>query len=124
VLLYISDSKTVEDLQDRFNICFPYLKLEFYKEAGSSLNNCDKAYIAHPNTSLAGIRKKSTSGILDIKSWEKTSKLKRELKDVYGLNVQVFRMHGNEWLPTSYSDELTLKQQSELARQCLAFRAQ
>jgi hypothetical protein len=121
VLLYISDSKTVEDLQDRFNTCFPYLKLEFYKEWESSLRDCDKADMARPNTPIAEIRRKSNSGILDIKSWEKTSKLKHDLKDVYGLSVQVFRMHGNEWIPTSYSDDLTLKQQSDLARQCVPF---
>jgi hypothetical protein len=121
VLLYISDSKTVEDLQDRFNTCFPYLKLEFYKDADSRLNDCNKASIVRPNTPIADIRTKPNSGTLDIKSWEKTSKLKHELKEVYGLNVQVFRINGNEWIPTSYSDDLTLKQQSELARQCVPF---
>ena len=121
MLLYISDSKTVEDLQDHFNDCFPYLKLEFYKEAGAPVKDCEKAYIIRPNTPLSEIRKKSSSGILDIKSWEKTSKLKQDLKDLYGLNAQVFRMHGEDWIPTSYSDDLTLKQQSELARQFVPF---
>ena len=117
MLLHISDSKTVEDLQDHFNDCFPYLKIEFYEEAGSSSKSCDKAYIVRPETSLGEIRRKSNSGTLEIKSWEKTSKLKQDLKDLYGLNVQVFRIHGQEWIPTSYSDDLTLKQQSELAHQ-------
>lgn len=121
MLLYISDSKTVEDLQDHFSDCFPYLKLEFYKEAGIQMKECDKTYIVRPNTPIADIRKRSNSGILDIKSWEKTSKLKHDLKDIYGLNVQVFRMHGHDWIPTSYSDDLTLKQQSELARQHVPF---
>jgi len=121
VLLYISDSKTVEDLQEHFNDCFPYLKIEFYEEAGSSLKNCEKAHIVRPETPLGEIRRKSNTGILDVKSWEKTSKLKQDLKDQYGLNVQVFRIHGEEWIPTSYSDDLTLKQQSELARQYMAF---
>ena len=121
MLLHISNSKTVEDLQDHFNECFPYLKIEFYEEASPSLKNCDKAHIVRPETSLGEIRKNSNSGTLDIKSWEKTSKLKQDLKDLYGLNIQIFRVHGDEWIPTSYSDDLTLKQQSELARQFMAF---
>ncbi|MGZ3846178.1 MAG: hypothetical protein ACXVLT_02545 [Flavisolibacter sp.] len=121
MLLYISNSKTVEDLQDHFNECFPYLKIEFYKGAASSLKNCDKAYIVRPETPLGEIRRKSNAGTLDIKSWEKTSKLKQDLKDLYDLNVQIFRMHGQEWIPTSYSDDLSLKQQSELARQYVPF---
>jgi hypothetical protein len=124
MLLYISDSKTVGDLQDHFNDCFPYLKLEFYKEAGNHLKDCDKTNIVRAGTFIGDIRKKSYSGILDIKSWFKTSKLKQDLKDIYGLRVQVFRMHGDEWIPSSYSDDLTLKQQSELARTYSLVRTQ
>jgi len=124
MLLYISDSKTVEDLQDHFNECFPYLKIEFYKEAAGHLKDCDKTNIVRPNIFIGEIRKKSYSGILDIKSWYKTCKLKQDLKEIYGLNAQVFRMHGDEWIPTSYSDDLTLKQQSELAREASMLKAQ
>ncbi len=116
MLLHISDSKTVEDLQDRFNDCFPYLKIEFYKEADSNLNGCDKSNLVNPHTFIGEIRKTAYSGTLDIKSWNKTAKVKLDLKDVFGLTVQIFRMHKNEWIPASYSDDLTLKQQSELAR--------
>jgi hypothetical protein len=115
MLLYISNSKTVEDLQDRFNKCFPYLKLEFYKEADNNMKECNKANLIKPNTFIGDIRNNSYSGTLDIKSWDKTSKLKKDLKDIFGLNVQIFRMHQNGWIATTYSDELTLKQQGELA---------
>ena len=117
MLLYISDHKTVEDLQDHFSDCFPYLKIEFYKEAGNDPGGCEKMNRIKPQALIGTIRKKSNSGALDIKSWYKTSKIKQDLKDLFGLNVQIFRLHKNEWIPTSYSDDLTLKQQSELARE-------
>jgi hypothetical protein len=53
---------------------------------------------------------------MDIKSWDKTSKIKRDFREIFGLNVQVFRMHNDEWIPTTYSDELTLRQQYELSK--------
>lgn len=112
MLLYINDSKTVQDLQDRFSKCFPYLKLEFYKEAGNRF----KSNLIKPDTFIGDIRIQSRSGILDIKSWDKTSKVKQELKDLFGLNVQIFRLYYNQWIPATYSDELTLHQQTELAR--------
>jgi hypothetical protein len=118
MLLYISDHKTVEDLQDRFNNCFPYLKLEFYKDADDG-KECTKSNIVKPYTLIGDIRKKPGPEILDIKSWDKTSKIKQELRNRYGLNVQIFRLHEDHWIPTSYSDELTLKQQCELARSCV-----
>jgi hypothetical protein len=124
MLLYINDSKTVQDLQDRFNKCFPYLKLGFYKEADDRFKQCDKSNLIKPDTFIADIRGKLRSGILDIKSWDKTSKVKQELKDLFGLNVQIFRMYGNQWIPATYSDELTLGQQTELARSSTVMEAQ
>lgn len=117
MLLFINDNRTVEDLQDHFNECFPYLKLEFYKEADGNIKARDKSNIVRPNTAISAIRNKSFSGFLDIKSWYKTSKVKHDFKNIFGLNVQILRRHGHEWIPTSYSDELSLQQQSELARQ-------
>lgn len=117
MLLHISDSKTVEDLQDHFNKCFPYLKIEFYREADNHLKACDKSNLVSPYTFIGEIRKNPYSGTLDIKSWDKTSKVKQEFKDIFGLTIQVFRLHKGEWIPTTYSDELTLKQQYELSKE-------
>lgn len=124
MLLYISDTKTVEDLQDRFSKCFPYLKLKFYKEADHHLKECDKSNLIKPDRFIGDIRTKSRSGILDIKSWDKTSKVKQELKELFGLNVQIFRIYHDQWIPATYSDELTLRQQTELAKTSPVLEAQ
>ena len=116
--LHISDHKTVEDLQDRFNLCFPYLKIEFYKDEDTTENR--KCNIATSNTRIGELRKKAGPEIFDIKSWDKTECVKQGLKEIYGLHVQIFRLHKNEWIPTSYSNELTLKQQCELAQAVVA----
>lgn len=120
MLLYISDHKTVEDLQDRFNKCFPYLKLEFYREADNYPGECSKANMVKPHTLIGDLRRAFPSGVLDIKSWDKTARIKHDLEDFFGLHVQVFRRHKDQWIQTSYSDELTLKQQTELAREYTA----
>jgi hypothetical protein len=120
MFLYINDSKTVQDLQDRFSKCFPYLKLEFYKEAGDRF----KSNLIKPNTFIGEIRTGYRSGILDIKSWDKTSKVKQELQDHFGLNVQIFRMYRDQWIPATYSDGLTLRQQTELAMENVVEEAQ
>lgn len=116
MLLHINDSKTVEDLQDHFSKCFPYLKIEFYKETGQP-KPYNKSNLISPYTFIGDIRKTSYAGTMDIKSWDKTSKIKQDFKEIYGLNVQVFRVHNGEWIPTTYSDELTLKQQYELSKE-------
>ena len=117
MLLYISDNKTVEDLQDHFNDCFPFLKIEFYKDSDNYFKEGDKSNLIKPHTLIGNVRKKSYSGILDIKSWYKTARVKQELKELFGLNVQIFRLNKDQWIPTCYSDNLTLKQQCELAQE-------
>ena len=117
MLLHINDSKTVEDLQDHFSNCFPYLKIEFYKEAGGHLKDCDKANLVSPYTFIGDIRKNTYCGTMDIKSWDKTSKVKNDFKDIFGLTVQIFRLHNGEWMPTTYSNELTLQQQYQLSKE-------
>ena len=116
MLLHISDSKTVEDLQDHFNKCFPYLKIEFYKETDIRVNACDKSNLVSPQTFIGKIRSNPCSGTMDIKSWDKTSKVKNDFKNIFGLNIQIFRLQNGEWLPTTYSNELTLRQQHDLSK--------
>lgn len=119
MLLHINDNKTIEDLQDRFNQCFPYLKLEFYNTPHRWLQQCEKSNLIDSSASVGAVRKKHFSGLLEIKSWYKTGRVEQDLRELFGLNVQIFRMHKNGWMQTSYSDDLTLKQQSEIAEYSL-----
>jgi hypothetical protein len=123
MLLYINDSKTVQDLKDRFSKCFPYLKLEIYRESENGSRQCNKSNLVPSNVLIGDIRT-GPSGILDIKSWDKTSKVKRELKQLFGLNVQIFRLYHDQWIPATYSDELTLQQQTDLAKSNPVMEAQ
>jgi hypothetical protein len=50
--------------------------------------------------------------------------VKRELKQLFGLNVQIFRMYHDQWIPATYSDELTLQQQTDLAKSNPVMEAQ
>lgn len=115
MILHINDNKRIEDLQDRFNECFPYLKLEFYTTPHKWLQQCEKSNLIDSAEFVGDVRKKHCSGLLEIKSWFKTGRVEQDLKELFGLNVQIFRLHKTGWIQTSYSDDLTLKQQSEIA---------
>lgn len=116
MLLYINDNKRVEDLQERFNDCFPYLKIEFYRRS-AGVNFMEKSGLAKGVMLVGSIRKKSAPGVLDIKSWYTTGRVKKDMKDQFGLTVQIFRQHNGQWIPTTYSNDLTLKQQAQLAQE-------
>lgn len=117
MLLFINDQKKIEDLQDHFNECFPYLKLEFYSTPHGWLQECAKEDMIDPNAVIGSVRKKHMSGPLEIKSWYKTGRVEEDLRNFFGLNVQIFRSYKDGWIQTSYSDDLTLHQQNELAKE-------
>ena len=113
MIIDISDHKSVEDVSDKFNDFFPFLKIEFYEgpHHWDKVPGDQKAF--PPNTKLGEIRKVHSHGPLEIHSWFKTAELEYLFKKQFDLNVQVFRLNGEEWVPTIPTDGLTLREQNE-----------
>lgn len=122
MLLKIHDHERIEEIQDRFNECFPYLKIEFYTQPHKWHEASGQEYLIPPGTYIEDVRRSHESGIFSIKSWDKTGYVEQEFKRLFGLNVQIFRLHKDKWIQTSDSDELTLKEQSDLAKSSLGSR--
>lgn len=119
MLLKIHDHEKIDEIQDKFNECFPYLKIEFYNKPHNWHEASGTEHLIPPGSYIEDIRKSHESGILSIKSWDKTGYVEQEFKRMFGLNVQIFRLHKDRWIQTSDSDELTLKEQSDLAKNSL-----
>lgn len=108
--LEIDDNKTIGDLQEKFNECFPYLRLEFFSRAhgwhGHSLSQDSLA----ANITVGSITKKHHQGVLTILSKQKVGEIEKAFKQVYGLFVQVFYQANDCWFETRDTDDLTLEQ--------------
>lgn len=115
MLLKVTDNQTIADLQDKFNECFPYLKLEFYTEAHGWKQGSNAADRIIETERIGNIRKIHYPKILDIKSWFRTGDVEQTFSNELGLNVQIYRADGNRWVQSTESDALTLKEQSEVA---------
>ena len=116
MLLKIYDHEKIDEIQDKFNECFPYLKLEFYTQPHKWHEVSGTEHLIASGTYIEDIRKNHPSGIISIKSWDKTGYVEQEFKRMFGLNVQIFRLHKDRWIQTSDSDDLTLREQSDLAK--------
>ena len=115
MFLKIDDHMTLEEVQERFQECFPFLRIAFYSKGHKKFGISDKRYLYDGKIRLADVRKNHYSGVLEIKSWHTTARIEKELKDVFGLNAQIFRQDGkNGWIQTSLSDDFTLQQQGEI----------
>jgi hypothetical protein len=114
MILPIDDNMTIGDLQDRFNECFPHLKIEFYSHAHHWKESSIPSEVIDPSKKIGEIRKNHEHGNLEIKSWYQTGRVEQDFKKIFGLNVQIFRNEKGKWHQTVSSDKLTLKEQEQI----------
>ena len=115
MFLHIVDSMTIEEVQDRFNECFPFLTIEFFSVPHKRFQSTDNRYRYGPKEMIGNIRTNHTKGALEIKSWFTVARVEKELWDNYGLHAQIYRLSPDgEAVQTSASDEFTLQEQSQM----------
>jgi hypothetical protein len=119
MFLHISDNMTIEDVQDRFRECFPSLDIVFYRKPHKREQASEKSDEMRPMEKLADIRSNHYNGVLEIKSWYSVARVEQELKEIFGLNAQIFRQdETGRWIQTTSSDAYTLADQM-----CISFDA-
>lgn len=115
MILRIDDHKTVGEVQDKFNECFPYLKIDFFKKSHHVKKPSDEKDLIGAGYKIGDIRKKHTIGNMEIYSWNTVATIEQAFKERYGLHVQILRKENNHWVQTTKTDIYTLKKQSEMA---------
>ena len=108
----INDNRKIFAIQKEFNSTFPYLKLEFFSRPHTTGGPSSKKFVTHNSKSLLECRTIHTSGTVTITPSMTVSELEQHFKDVFGLNVQVFRRSGKTWLETTATDSWTLQEQN------------
>ena len=116
MLLEIDDTKTVAELQERFSLCFPQLKIEFYHKRHHWQEDSAENLKINPQLLIGNVRKMHEPGVLEIKSWHKTGEVEQNFKDLFGLNVQVFYRDHHQWKQSIHSDNKTLSKLSEQSK--------
>ena len=110
----INDSIRILDIQESFTKMFPFLKLEFYRKgvhAGSGTIDIKKPNITKDKT-LGEVSTIAKNNQITVSPEMTVSELENNIKDKFGLTLQVFRKSGNVWLQTSYTDSWTLEEQN------------
>jgi hypothetical protein len=116
MLLSINDTMTVGELEDRFAECFPALKISFYSKGHKRFESSEDQFRFPAQMKIGDIRKIHQNEVYEIKSWFPVARVEKDLKEKFGLNIQIFRYNGNgKLVQTTASDELTLQQQSDLS---------
>lgn len=112
----IQDNRQLKDLQADFKKEFPFLKIEFFREAhkhGIDSNEIEKLDVNHR---VGDIRTIKTSGEMPLDGTMTTSIFESSVADNFGLNVQVYRKEHGKWLQTWVTDIWTLEEQNNRSK--------
>lgn len=109
----VNKNKKLKTIQEEFQKCFPFLKLEFYSNSQRSGEGSVKKNTLSTDRTIGEILKFNKDSILHIKRSMKVSELEKAFLEVFGLNVQVFRKSNNLWLQTTITDNWTLEKQNK-----------
>lgn len=117
MILEIDDTKTIGDLQDRFSLCYPLLKLEFCKGKHGWEKICPEHEIIREDAAISDIRNIHNPGVIEMKSWNKIGEIEKQFHAQFGLNVQICYRSGGRWIQTGKSDNMTIKSLMQKAAQ-------
>lgn len=115
--IHIDDNRELNEIRESFSDHFPYLKLEFFQHAPKKDGSSPKSDMITGNLKVGEIRSIHNEGHVVIKGDISVGSLETEFKDKYGIYIQVFRNSGGIWLETSATDNWTLDEQNNTARE-------
>lgn len=113
--IHIDDDRTLEQIQEEFNAKFPLLKLEFFVKPHGLGGESAKEDMLEACTTLKSLRKTHGESALIITPEMTVAEVESAFREHFGLNVQVFRLSGKNWLQTTVTDSWTLAKQNEEA---------
>lgn len=113
----ITETTTINDLQEAFRVSFPYLTIKFFDKPHGWGEGSASAHCYDPVFRLKTIEKRNAvPESFEVFPWTKVGDLERKIQEQFGLYSQVCRKNGDGWIETAGTDELTLDEQNELGK--------
>ncbi len=109
-------NKSLRTLQLEFNNRFPYLKIEFFKQAVQGGRNKHQQPI-NLDRCLYEFQITDNSFEIEITDNLTVSELESLIRKEYGISILVFRKSGSIWLETTATDGWTLGSQNREGRE-------
>lgn len=111
MILHISENRMISEVQEDFNLLYPFLKIDFYKRNVGSTGFPERRHLQNSITIKdAGLIK---NGNFEISDSMTVGQLENIFSTEFGLSVQASRKSGILWLETTITDKWTLKQQND-----------
>ena len=109
----ISENKTIKSLKDEFQKRYPGLKMEFFKSPHDNHQGSTNRDMYSDEILIKEIYNLNKQSEFTIEDKMKVSELEAGLKQLFDLNVQVYRKSKDIWLQTTSTDDWTLETQNQ-----------
>ena len=106
--IQITPETRISELKASFSKRFPHLKIEFFSGITRKIAGDEQLEVQ----ALSG---RKQPGALHITGLTTVFELEKLFNLRYGLNAEVFRKSGSDWLETTATDEWTLDEQNHVA---------
>lgn len=113
----IKDNTTIAEIRKNFQIRFPFLRLEFFSGGKDSAVPNPLQRILDESKKVENLRSGHGNGELLISGDDKVADVENAFREKFGLNVQIFRKSGAQWLLTTTTDDFTIDHQNEIGKE-------
>ena len=117
MILHIEKLMTLEQVQQAFSRHYPHLKLVFFIDRNKDNQLRADERIQNLKLTIGSIREVAYDGYIQIEPSMTVMQVEKAFGDSFGLNVQIFRKSGRNWLMTHSSDLWTLEEQDKKAEE-------
>jgi hypothetical protein len=104
----INSGRKISAIQDEFSALFPGLAIAFYAKPSHPGAAPSEKLIRHSGKTLHDCRINSNDGSIEILPAMNISEFKANLRDIFGLSVEIFQKHPEVGDGKSLSDNLVL----------------
>lgn len=116
--IYLYPEMTILEMNEAFQVVFPYLKLECFTQHHRAFQGSRAQFMVKDHqTRLSDLNPGMEAGDLPVDGTMAVRDLESLFENKFGLFIQVFRKSHDVWLATSTTDNLSLDEQNRRGEQ-------
>ena len=113
--LRVDNNSIIVEIQERFQLLFPDLKLEFFFSDSERLSTSSRLKHSFPYISIGDLCGRAEEHNIDISDEMTISELELLFKELFGLPARIFQKVGDYWAKNSTLDRLRLRHKDLVA---------
>jgi hypothetical protein len=116
MIIEINKHTTLGEISEQFSKYYPFLKIEFFNDSPRLMEASNSGSLLLKSLCVGDIVSLRHTVLLEFHFWNKTGMVESVFQKKVGLEAQVYRRHGDCWIQTSGTDELTLEEQNSIGK--------